>query len=725
MGVSRVRDEAKTPGPQRWLANLGAALSGSPAATHGLMSNLISAVALSCAVLPFTGWRLPLAWLLVMAVLVVSEHRVARQRVAAGQAPCGRINPFTWLVSAGYSAAAFYLTLVQPGPAQTLGVTLYGLVMFQILARDYAQPRRLLINLLAPIASMALVQCAATALYVSQGKPWQIVTLVASPYIVFRAFRAVHHNLSRSHRLEREAVEQLTDSETRYRMLAEHSPDIIVRYDTQGRIEYFSPAVRLYGYEPEPLIGRNIAEFLDPNDFERHADFLEKLAAGQPLPVGEDNIWRSWSADGKPLNFEGATSPILDDQGKVIGAVAVLRDVTARLALQEELRSKRAEAEAATMAKSQFLANMSHEIRTPLTGVIGFAGLLETLEDLPAQARQYVDRIHNSAKALLSVVNDVLDFSKLEARQVELDPQPLDPRAFIEQTADLVRDQAEGKGLEIIVGNLDSLPAALMADGPRLRQVLLNLLTNAVKFTDAGRVDIEARYEGEAERFRVAVRDTGVGVPAELAGRLFQRFSQIDGSNSRQHGGTGLGLAISKGLIEMMGGEIGVDSVVGRGSTFWFAIAAPALGEAAPGEAAAEDVEVGRMRLLVVDDVAVNRELVSAMLAPFDVAITQAASGGEAVSAATASAFDLILMDLQMPGMDGLAATAAIRGGAGPNRDTPILALTANVLPDQIEACRRGGMDDHVGKPIDPKDLLTKIAQWTTPEAAGPARLSA
>jgi PAS domain S-box-containing protein len=723
MGVRTVWDGATRPGPQRWLENLGAALSGSPAATHGLMSNLISAVALSCAVLPFTGWRLPLGWLLVMAVLVVAEHYVTRLRAAANDR---RINPFTWLLSAGYSAAAFYLTLVQPGPAQTLGVTLYGLVMFHILARDYAQPRRLFINLLAPIASVVLVQGAAATLYVSQGKPWQIVTLLASPYIVFRAFRAVHHNLSRSHRLEREAVDQLTDSEIRYRMLAEHSPDIIVRYDTRGRIEYFSPAVRLYGYEPEPLIGRNISEFLDPHDFERNVDFLEKLASGRPLPLGEDNIWRSWSADGKPLNFEGATSPILDDQGRIIGAVAVLRDVTARLALQEELRSKRAEAEAATMAKSQFLANMSHEIRTPLTGVIGFAGLLEAVDGLPAQARQYVDRIHNSAKALLSVVNDVLDFSKLEARQVELDPKPLDPRAFIEQTADLVRDQAARKGLKIVVASLDGLPASLMADGPRLRQVLLNLLTNAVKFTEAGQVGIEARYEAEAGRFRVAVRDTGVGVPEELAGRLFQRFSQIDGSNSRQHGGTGLGLAISKGLVEMMGGEIGVDSVPGQGSTFWFTIAAPALaGEAAPANEMAEDIEVGRLRLLVVDDVTVNRELVSAMLAPFDVAITQAASGAEAVSLAMAAAFDLILMDLQMPGMDGLAATAAIRAGAGPNLRTPILALTANVLPDQIEACRRGGMDDHVGKPIDPKDLLSKIAQWTTPDEAGPARLSA
>jgi PAS domain S-box-containing protein len=631
------------------------------------------------------------------------------------------------LASVGYSSAAFYLTFFLTGPAQTLGVTLYGLVMFQILARDYAHPRRLFANLIAPLVSMVLVQAAAAALYLALGRPWQIVTLLASPYIVYRAFRAVHHNLIRSHRLEHEALERLSDSETRYRMLAEHSPDIILRYDVEGRIEYFSPAVRLYGYEPQSLVGRDIKELLDPQDWARNAEFLETLAAGRPLPQGEDNLWRSFDANGTTVWMEGATSPISDQTGRVIGAVAVLRDVTARLALQDELRRKRAEAEAAAVAKSQFLANMSHEIRTPLTGVIGFAGLLEGMSELPIQARQYVDRIHNSARALLLVVNDVLDFSKLEARQVELDPQPFDPRAFLEDTVDLIRDQAGSKGLAIVVGGLECLPPVLIADHARLRQVLLNLLTNALKFTEAGQVRVEAVYVGETDQFKVAVTDTGIGVPAEAVGRLFQRFSQIDGSNSRQHGGSGLGLAISKGLVEMMGGEIGVESRLGAGSTFWFAITAatPSAAIAKPPDPAAEDVTVGALRLLVVDDVAVNRELVSALLASFDVEVSQAASGAEALEAAMGSAFDIILMDLQMPGMDGLAATAAIRAQSRLNQSTPILALTANVLPGHVEACRRAGMDDHVGKPIDIKELLTKIAYWSSAPAVDTAHASA
>jgi signal transduction histidine kinase/CheY-like chemotaxis protein len=417
-----------------------------------------------------------------------------------------------------------------------------------------------------------------------------------------------------------------------------------------------------------------------------------------------------------PVAFEGATSPLTDDEGRVVGAVAALRDVTARLALEEELRRKRAEAEAAAVAKSQFLANMSHEIRTPLTGVIGFAGLLAARDDLPAEAQRYVRRIHTSAGALLGVVNDVLDFSKLEANQVELDRRPLDPKAFVEETADLVRDQAARKGLKVSVAVGEGLPAWIEADGARLRQVLLNLLTNAVKFTEAGGVTISAEREAEGARLRIAVQDTGVGVPPEVAGRLFQRFSQVDGSSTRQHGGSGLGLAISKALIELMGGQIGMESEPGHGSTFWFTVPAEATAPAAerPGEPAqGAELEVGAVRILMVDDVAVNRELVAAMLQPFDVRVVEADSGAAAIRAARRTGFDLILMDLQMPGMDGLAAAAEIRAACELNRATPILALSANILPEQVEACLAAGMDDHIGKPIDPAELIDKIARWT------------
>jgi CheY-like chemotaxis protein len=250
--------------------------------------------------------------------------------------------------------------------------------------------------------------------------------------------------------------------------------------------------------------------------------------------------------------------------------------------------------------------------------------------------------------------------------------------------------------------------------------VLLNLLNNAIKFTARGSVRLAVSYSADGGgRLRVSVSDTGVGVPEEALGRLFQRFSQVDGSTTRQYGGTGLGLAISKALVETMGGAIGVESHAGVGSTFWFHIAAPPA-NLTPSAIKPDDhgFEIAPARILVVDDVATNRELVRTMLSPFGHVVTEASGGAEAVQAAMHSVFDLILMDLQMPGMDGLAATRAIRSTCRLNQATPILAVSANVLPENQDACRAAGMDDHIAKPLDPAELLTKVSAWTAPAEA-------
>jgi signal transduction histidine kinase/CheY-like chemotaxis protein len=417
--------------------------------------------------------------------------------------------------------------------------------------------------------------------------------------------------------------------------------------------------------------------------------------------------------------MESNPSPIRDAEGRVTGVITVQRDITARRAMEDELRRKHAQAEAATVAKSEFLANMSHEIRTPLTAVTGFAGLLRSMPGMPDKARAYVDHITNGAQALLAIVNDILDFSRLEAGQIELNPQPFDPALFLRQTIELVRNEALRKDLDLSVELEDDMPGLVTADSGRVGQVLLNLLNNAVKFTDEGEIVVSLSYNraaGGSLRFEVA--DTGVGIPLGQSGRLFQRFTQVDGSTTRQYGGSGLGLAISKGLVEMMGGAIGVDSELGRGSTFWFTVpAAEAFAEAQTYEPEACPVGFGPTRVLVVDDVPVNRELVSAILAPFGLQLTEAANGVEAVEAADREAFDLIVMDLQMPVMDGFAATRAIRAASTLNRTTPILALSANVLPAHVEACREAGMDDHVAKPISAEALLSKIALWIESEA--------
>jgi signal transduction histidine kinase/ActR/RegA family two-component response regulator len=422
-----------------------------------------------------------------------------------------------------------------------------------------------------------------------------------------------------------------------------------------------------------------------------------------------------------------------DEVGELARALNVFRaNAKAKAALDEQLlesRVAREAAEASARAKAQFLANMSHEIRTPLTAVIGFADLMAADSELPETAKTYTGRIQVASKALLALVNDILDVSRIEAGHVELNTRPCDVNSLIGETLELVRLAADRKGLSLIV-RLEGIPKHVMADTARLRQVLLNLLSNAIKFTLQGSVTVDARYRPDGDgRLSVRISDTGPGISEEDRLRLFHRFSQLDASNTRQFGGAGLGLAISKGLVELMGGEIGLESTEGVGSTFWFDLPAPIATEsAAPRHSAlakpANSEKRKALRILVVDDLAVNRELVSAMLSPFDLHLTLAASGAEAVAAANRDAFDLILMDVQMPGMDGLAATRAIRAASSPNATAPILALSANVMEQQVEACRAAGMNDHIAKPIDPAELIGKIdlwaagVDWSSPGAA-------
>lgn len=384
----------------------------------------------------------------------------------------------------------------------------------------------------------------------------------------------------------------------------------------------------------------------------------------------------------------------------------------ARRAIEaERLRT----AELAAEAKSAFLANMSHEFRTPLTAVVGFARLLAERPDLPGEARNYAGRISDASEALLTLINDVLDFSKLEAEQVQLEIQPLSVSHLAEQSIGLVAIQAAAKGIDVALDLDPATPSMISGDVARLRQILLNLLSNAVKFTDQGSVTVRTIWTPRRKggRLRVSVVDTGAGISPEGQRRLFQRFSQAEVSTNRTHGGTGLGLAISKALVELMGGRIGVTSTPAEGSTFWFEIPTEAAHVAPMALETAADFNGGHIRLLVADDTPVNRELIRLMLTPLGVEVEEAANGAEAVTAAAARPFDLILMDVRMPGMDGMEATRRIRAAKGANRKTPILALTADVQPEHAAAYRKAGMNDLVAKPIAPRELLAAISRWT------------
>jgi PAS domain S-box-containing protein len=502
-------------------------------------------------------------------------------------------------------------------------------------------------------------------------------------------------------------------SEARYRFLAEHAPDMIARVAPEGEIRYISPSCeRVFGYTPEEHMKLTPMDMTHPDDLPGVAAAIMGMVERRQTRLEEPLCYRARHKDGRSIWVEAKPILILDDQGEPLEFVDIIRDVTQTKMFEAELKQARADAEAAAAAKSTFLANMSHELRTPLTSIIGFARLLQDRRDLSSEAGHYAKRIADASDALLAIINDVLDFSKLEAGQVTLEQLPLSVRRLVEETTGLIAIQAAAKGLEVHTELDASAPPLIVGDVARLRQVLLNFLSNAVKFTSEGSVTVKTvwRETRGGPMLKISVADTGAGIAPENLERLFERFSQTDVSINRTHGGTGLGLAISKGIIGLMGGRVGVRSKPGQGSTFWFETPAAAaeLVETIPDTEASEAV-CGSLRILMVDDTAVNRELVRMMLQPLGFEIDEAAGGAEGVQAAMVHPYDLILMDVRMPGVDGLEAARVIRATSEANRRTPIIALTADVQPENAAACRAAGMDDVLAKPIVPQQLLAAI----------------
>jgi signal transduction histidine kinase/ActR/RegA family two-component response regulator len=394
-----------------------------------------------------------------------------------------------------------------------------------------------------------------------------------------------------------------------------------------------------------------------------------------------------------------------------------------------------ARAEAGERAKTEFLATMSHEVRTPLNAITGFGDLLSDDDSLTPGQRRCVDQMRIGCEVLTTVVNDILDFARIEAEGIVLEAAPFSPQAFVEQTVALVRGTAERKGLDLRIEDEADETGFVVGDVTRLRQVLLNLLNNAVKFTTHGSVTVTLTRMATADgiALRVAVRDTGIGIPAEAQARLFTRFVQADGSTTRRFGGTGLGLAIAKGLIEAMGGTIGLDSTEGQGSTFWFQVklaqarpdeSAIAVVNAAPQEASSEPDIAARAHLLLVEDGAVNREIARLVLEWMGFSVDVACDGREAFNMIQARPYDLVLMDVEMPVMDGITATRLIRGLEGVVRDVPIVAMTAHVLPEQVAGFRAAGANDHVGKPFDRAQLRTVIERCLV-KTGPPVRVAA
>jgi PAS domain S-box-containing protein len=525
--------------------------------------------------------------------------------------------------------------------------------------------------------------------------------------------------------------------------IMEHSLDVICTFDVEGRFIQVSRACeKLWGYRAEELIGLPYLEMVHPEDRKDTVGAAFSILAGQSQSHFENRY----------LRRDGTAVPVVwtatwSEADQMMFCVA--RDATARKQVEAELLSAKEAADAANRAKSDFLANMSHEIRTPMNGIIGMTELaLET--ELTNEQREYLSMVKTSGDALLGLINDILDFSKIEAGKLELEAIGFSLRDCIDAALKPLKVRATQRGLELLVEVLDEVSDRVVGDPMRLRQILINLTDNAIKFTERGTVTVRVGVEsvsGEEVVLRFSVADTGVGIPAHKQALIFDAFAQADDTTTRTHGGTGLGLAIVSTLVRKMRGRIWIESEAGRGATFHFTAALlngpisrrfPSTNHSAPSELSANFREenswskapncVGSteaasnaprsLRILVADDNTINRAVATAMLKKRGHVPVQVANGVEAVQAATREIFDVILMDVQMPEMDGFEATARIRSIQKEcGRRTPIIAMTAHAISGYREKCLACGMDDYITKPVQVDELVALIERLRQPFA--------
>ena len=516
------------------------------------------------------------------------------------------------------------------------------------------------------------------------------------------------------------------------RLLA-NSPAPILMFDSAGRLGYASDSYLAHRgiTDIDTLLGQTPTELFSPfvsAEFLRCLErvFEDVVREKRTIEV-EQEI--DFTASGTPRTYQMQVTPMLEVDGGVGGVMALLHDTTEIEGARREAERAREQAERASRAKSDFLAHMSHEMRTPMNAIIGMTHLY-SLSPEPARRDECIQKIDDASKHLLGVINDILDMSKIEADKLELSESAFSFTEMVEQAVSIIMFRVHERRQKLTRRMDAAIPSKVLADRQRLMQVLTNLLSNAAKFTpDDGEITLaidKLRDENGACVIRCSVRDSGIGIAPQQQARIFQSFEQADDSVSRRFGGTGLGLPISRRIIELMGGQIWVESALGEGATFFFDVALKPAGAVSPSEPTAapradaegdvplDNLFAGR-RILLVDDVEINREIVVCLLESTGITVDTAEDGVEAVAKFQSSpdAYDLIFMDINMPNMDGYEATRRIRAsGCSTSASVPIVAMTANAFQEDVERCLASGMNGHLAKPVDVDAVIATLRAY-------------
>ncbi len=524
--------------------------------------------------------------------------------------------------------------------------------------------------------------------------------------------REVRENRERLEKTNRELAREVNKN----KMILDAAGEGILGLDAAGKITFINSfGMRLLGLDADEPVGRSFHELTrhsrhDGSPWPKDKCPVCNFSKNKNLHSGTDQVFHRM--DGSEFFVEYVTTPLVVD-GKTIGAVVIFRDYTKRLKAEKTLIEATHAAQQANQLKNEFLANMSHEVRTPMNGIIGMTDfVLKT--DLTPKQREYMDMIKISADNLLSILNDILDFSKIESGKLILEPIPFSLRTMMSECLKMLTIKADRNGLKLIYRIYDDVSDNLIGDPGRLRQIVMNLVDNGIKFTEKGEVDVQVKTEkkegDDTVLLHFSIRDTGIGIPCKKHKMIFEAFTQADGSTTRKYGGTGLGLSISYQLVRMMGGDIWVEDAPDHGAVFHFTSRLKLLMTPLNKQEQTSFQDISSLSILIADDDYINQTLAALLIENMGWEVTAVGNGKDVLTALETGRFDLVLMDVQMPGINGFEATMAIREKEKKTGEhIPIIALTAHAMKGDREQCLNAGMDNYICKPIEFKEFRSII----------------